>query len=208
MNIKTFAIAISCIAILAATIPAIAQISIQMDEDSIRIEGNGISLESSSDGIFVESGTQGENSVRSSNQSISVESDSNEVKITEENTDMPNSASSTEEYQVQQLQQTIISLNAVDTNQPHILSISAPTATELTGEIQVDSRVIHTLSNDDNQINLSPYLTTGRHTIEISGNYRPKDSSVTVEFTGNRKQITLQTGGDGNLNQTIIFDVK
>ena len=208
MNIKTFAIAISCIAILAATIPAIAQMSIQMDEDSIRIEGNGISIESSSDGIFVESGTQGENSVRRSNQSISVESDSNEVKIREENIDMPNSASSTEEYQVQQLQQTIISLNAVDTNQPHILSISTPTATELTGEIQVDSRVIHTLSNDDNKINLSPYLTTGRHTIEISGNYSPETASVTVEFTGNRKQITLQTGGDGSLNQTIIFDVR
>ncbi|NES23073.1 MAG: hypothetical protein F6K41_30180 [Symploca sp. SIO3E6] len=208
MNIKNFAIAISCIAILAATIPAIAQMSIQMNEGSIRIEGNGISLESSSDGIFVESGTQGQNSVRSSNQSISVESDSNEVNITQENTNMPTSASSTEDYQVQQLQQTIISLNTVDTTQPHILSISAPTATELTGEIQIDSRVIQTLSNDNHQINLSPYLTTGRHTIEISGSYSPETASVTVEFTGNRKQITLQTGGDGNLSQTIIFDVR
>lgn len=208
MNLKALASAISCIAILAASIPAIAQMSIQMDEDSIRIEGNGIYLESSSDGIFIESITQDENSEMTNNRSISVESDRNEINITQENTDMPKSHSSTDSFQLEQeVHETIISLNAADTTQPNILSISTLTATQLTGQIKVDNTVIQSISNDNSSINLSPYLTTGRHIIKILGKYTPINSSVTIKFAGHNKQIILQTGGNGNVNQTIIFDV-
>lgn len=208
MNLKTLASAVSCVAILAASIPAIAQISIQMDEDSVRIESNGIHLESNGDGIFIESITQNENSEMTNNRSISIESDKNEINITQENTDMPKSRASTDSFQLEQdVQEIIISLKAADTTQPNILSISTPKATQLTGQIKADNTVIQSLSNDNSSINLSPYLTTGRHIIEISGNYSPVNSSVTVEFAGHNKQITLQTGGNGNLNKTIIFDV-
>ena len=108
----------------------------------------------------------------------------------------------------EQIQETIISLNASELKQPHILSITPLTGTtQLTGQIKLDGRVIENLRNNKIEINLSPYLTTGRHEIEISGNYTPGNSSVKVEFTGPSTQVNQQTSGSGKLVQTLIIDV-
>ena len=109
----------------------------------------------------------------------------------------------------QQTQQTTINLSLANLRSPHILKISTPTtATQLNGEIQLNGRFIGNLRNNSTQINLSPSLTQGRHTLKISGNYIPSSSSVMIELTGLNTQVSQQTGGSGYINQIIIIDVR
>ncbi len=108
----------------------------------------------------------------------------------------------------QQTQETAISLRLADLKQPHILKVSALTATQFTGEIELDGKFFQKLKNNSTQINMSPSLTQGRHTITISGEYRPSNSSVSVEFIGPNTQVSQQTGGSGYINQTLIIEVR
>ncbi|HBE19984.1 MAG TPA: hypothetical protein DEG17_02465 [Cyanobacteria bacterium UBA11149] len=217
MNIKRLALAITCTAILAVAIPVMAQMSIQMDENSIRVEGRRSSVESGKDGIIIESDTpfpngnpNYQNSIQRTSQPNSnqrtIRRDVDSARI-QENIRANNLTDSAQSPQ--ELQQSTISLNLSDLKQPQILQITTPrSTTELSGQIKIDGKAIQTLSNKGTEINLSPYLTRGRHIVEISGNYSPSSSSVKVEFTGTNTQNTQQTEGSGEINQILIINVR
>ncbi|HEY9640616.1 MAG TPA: hypothetical protein V6C57_09030 [Coleofasciculaceae cyanobacterium] len=103
-------------------------------------------------------------------------------------------------------QQTTLNLNAANLKQPYILSVSTAGA-QLNGQIVLDGKVIQVLSSDRAQINLSPYLTVGQHTVEISADYAPASSSIRVEFSGVGTSISQQTSGSGRLRHILLIQV-
>lgn len=111
--------------------------------------------------------------------------------------------------ETQQMQQTTISVNAADLQEPHILRITTtPSSAQLTGvKIKVDGKTISTAKNYPIEINLSPMLTRGQHKIEITGSYNPANSGVQIEFSGPGTQVSQQTSGNGAIAHTIVVDV-
>lgn len=108
----------------------------------------------------------------------------------------------------QQTQETAISLEADQLRHPHFLCVStAKTGTQLTGKIELDGKYIQSLNNAT-KINLSPYLSLGKHKIDISAKYSPTGDSVQIEFIGPNTQVSQQTGGSGYLNQRLIIEVQ
>lgn len=105
-----------------------------------------------------------------------------------------------------QNQTTVVSLDRTDLRSPHVLKISAPVGTNLSGKIAVNGRVINQFSQGVS-INLSPYLSKGDLTVEITGRYTPVQSSVRVNFSGSETQVNQQSSGTGVLRQTLVFDV-
>ncbi len=108
------------------------------------------------------------------------------------------------------IQETTVSLDAVELKQPYLLKITiSDINTELiAGEIKLDNRVIKSLNNSHIEINLSPLLSTGIHKVEISGKYRPANSTVKVELLGSQTQVSQETSGSGTINQILIINVR
>jgi hypothetical protein len=107
----------------------------------------------------------------------------------------------------EQLQETAVTLSLDELRQPHFLKINALNSkTQLTGQIEIDGKFFQRFDRDL-KINLSPYLTSGKHTIHISGRYHPIDDSIQIELIGAKSHVTQETGGNGNLNQILIIDV-
>ena len=101
-------------------------------------------------------------------------------------------------------QHSSLNLSAVDLRQPHILSINT-SGNQLTGEVIVNGKVVKRLTKSREQINLSPLLSVGEHTVKISAHYSPTSSSVNVELSGPGTNITQQDSGNGILK--YIMDV-
>jgi hypothetical protein len=111
--------------------------------------------------------------------------------------------------QIFQSQQTSTSVITIDQRFSPILRVNLPPSiTQLTGQIELDGKVIKTLKAHPIEINLSPHLTRGRHILKISGRYFPANASVQVEVIGATTRISQQTGGSGSLNQTIIVEAR
>ena len=108
-----------------------------------------------------------------------------------------------------QKQQTAVNLSSSDLNEANFLSVSASKPeTQLTATVSLNGQVVKSLTDDDNTLNLSPYLTLGKQTVSILGNYTPDNDSVKVEFKGRTTHISQETGGDGKLQQQFIFYVE
>lgn len=107
--------------------------------------------------------------------------------------------------QAQQTQETTISISSNDLRKPHVLSVSASTS-QLTGRVKLDGEWLQNLNNGI-QINLSPYLTRGTHTITIVGNYAPANASVEINFTGPNTHVNQQISGSGSIDQTLTIEV-
>lgn len=108
-----------------------------------------------------------------------------------------------------QKQQTTVNVSSSDLDKPHVLSISASQQeTQLTGEISLNGQLIKSFTGNHNVLDLSPYLTLGRQIVSISGNYTPSHASVKIELTGKTTHISQETGGSGELQQQLIFNVK
>lgn len=117
-----------------------------------------------------------------------------------------NSESFSHSYQEHRIN---IDLNSLGEKNNYFLTIRAATAkTQLAGEIYLNGQSIQQFKNAENIIDLSPYLTPGRQVILISGSYTPINDSVTVEFRGGTTEMTQTTGGNGQINQKLIIDVK
>ncbi|GEM_PF-4089505 len=108
----------------------------------------------------------------------------------------------------EQQQTTRINLDSPNIRQAHNLVISSDSGTELTAQITVDGRVVKTIKGRGGTVNLSRFLSRGRHNIQISGNYTPASSSVQVEFSGSGTTIDQATGGSGIVRQIFIIDVE
>jgi hypothetical protein len=103
-------------------------------------------------------------------------------------------------------QQTTLNLNSANLKHPYILSVSTSGA-QLSGQIVLDGEVIQVLRGDREPINLSPYLTVGQHTVEISADYSPSSSTIQVEFSGMGTSISQQSSGSGRLRHTLMIHV-
>jgi hypothetical protein len=107
-----------------------------------------------------------------------------------------------------QQQKTAINIDINNLSSPCILSITPAGYTQLVGKISVNGVVIQNLNKNQASVNLSPLLSTGINYIEISGNYKPAQDSVRIEFAGPGTKVTQETGGNGILRQTLIIAVQ
>lgn len=104
-------------------------------------------------------------------------------------------------------QTTAIDLDFTRLRTPHILTVSTPAGTAVSGTIVVNGKIIQRLTAQGASLNVSPYLSRGRHTIKILGRYLPAQSSVQVKLSGSGTQVSQQTGGNGELRQTFVINV-
>ena len=108
-----------------------------------------------------------------------------------------------------QKQQTAVNISSSDLNEANFLRIdTSQPETQLTAIVSLNGQVIKSLTDDDNVLDLSPYLTLGKQIVSISGNYTPGDASVKIEFKGKTTHISQETQGSGKLQQQLIFYVK
>ncbi|YAF96537.1 MAG: hypothetical protein AB3A66_02270 [Nodularia sp. CChRGM 3473] len=103
-------------------------------------------------------------------------------------------------------QESSVSLSRANLRQPHILSINT-SGSRLQGNITYNGKVIQQIRDKRAYVNLSPYLSLGKHTVKISTRYSPASSSVSVEFRGPGINVTQQTSGSGILNYTLNVNV-
>jgi hypothetical protein len=104
-------------------------------------------------------------------------------------------------------QRSTLNLQSANLNQPHILKINS-TGTQLQGQITINGKVVKQLNNNQSEINLSPYLSTGQQKIEISANYTPPSAAVNVEVNGSGSNISQQSGGNGSLNYKLDLTIQ
>lgn len=104
-------------------------------------------------------------------------------------------------------QTTEINLDAARLRSPHLLRISASDEAILSGTVAINGEVVEQLDRRETVFDLSPYLTSGRQEVVISGHYSPARSSVQISFSGPGLQVSQQTGGNGLLRQTLIINV-
>jgi hypothetical protein len=148
---------------------------------------------------------------QSSIQQNSVQINDNGVCVTSNDSkvNLRNSASTSRQSMNSfQEQKVTININSSNLDRPHILNISSNRASQLTGEVTVNGVVVKKINNDQNSIDLSPYLSKGRKTVRISGSYKPAQSSVQIGFSGPGVQVSQQTSGEGVLRQTLILNVQ
>ena len=108
-----------------------------------------------------------------------------------------------------QKQQTAVNISSSDLNEANFISISASQPeTQLTATVSLNGQLIKSLTDDDNVLDLSPYLTLGKQIVSISGSYAPGDAAVKIEFKGKTTHISQETKGSGKLQQQLIFHVK
>lgn len=108
-----------------------------------------------------------------------------------------------------QNQQTAVNLSLSDLNEANLLSITASQPeTQLTAGVSLNGQFIKSLTDDDNVLDLSPYLTLGKQVVSISGNYTPENASIEIAYRGKKTRISQKTTGTGELQQQFIFHVK
>ncbi|MEB3216460.1 MAG: hypothetical protein VKN72_09535 [Nostocales cyanobacterium 94392] len=100
-----------------------------------------------------------------------------------------------------------VSLSNANLSQPHILKIET-SATKLNGKIVVNGKIVKNLNHKTTEIDLSPYLSVGEHQVEISANYAPAMSPITVELNAPNSNVTQQTSGNGILNYQLDIYVR
>lgn len=98
-----------------------------------------------------------------------------------------------------------LNLRSSELRQPHILAI-ATSGTTMSGQITLDGDMIQQIKETPTEINLSPYLSVGQHTLEISVRYTPASASMSVEFTAPGTQVMNQTSGNGQISH--IFNIR
>jgi len=106
-----------------------------------------------------------------------------------------------------QQQKTAINLNKSNLKIAQSLKITTAENTQIVGDITVNNVFLKTINRNQVSVNLSPYLSSGINYVEISGNYKPVQNSVQIEFSGPGTKVTQQTGGNGILRQTLIIAV-
>lgn len=104
------------------------------------------------------------------------------------------------------VQRTSITLPAGALKQACQLTILAPGA-NLTGYIKVDGQVIRVLKGSTS-FNLSPYLSKGTRTVEISGTYSPANTAIQIKLSALGAQVSQQTSGNGKLNHLLAIAVR
>lgn len=108
----------------------------------------------------------------------------------------------------QEDESTVININSANLKRPYTITISAHPGTYFTGHITLNNQIVKTFAGNKATMNLSPCLSKGRHTIQVSANFRPATSSVEIELSGPETKVTQATGGNGTIRHTMIIDVR
>lgn len=99
-------------------------------------------------------------------------------------------------------QKATITIKKNHLKEPYILSIDSQTEW-IDARIDLNGEVLQELTNRSTRINLSSLLQPGKNTIEISGEYGPTESTVTVELQGPDTRVNHQTTGSGKLDGIV-----
>jgi hypothetical protein len=110
------------------------------------------------------------------------------------------------QYRHRTNQQTSLNLRSRHLNRPYQLTIDA-SGNRLNGIVKVDGRTIHTLGTHTS-INLTPYLSTGHHTVEIVGSPGSSSIPVQISLTGPGTQLSHQMRGQGQWHYTLQIAVE
>jgi hypothetical protein len=101
-------------------------------------------------------------------------------------------------------QKGTVTVNAANLKLPYILRIQT-SGSELTGQISLDGALITKLERTSTEINLSPYLSVGKHQLEITAKYLPVSAAIAIAFSGSGTAVTQQTSGNGILQYTLTI---
>ena len=104
-------------------------------------------------------------------------------------------------------QESTLSLNKADLNEPHMLSIKT-SGKRLIGKIVVNDELVKQLRGDEVEFDLSPYLSVGENTVEINARYAPASSSVDIEMNGPETNVSQQNSGNGTISSNINIMVR
>lgn len=110
-------------------------------------------------------------------------------------------------FSKQQEQTVGLEMDRSDLSTPLWLKVEAGDS-ELTGSIELNGKLLQSLNPKGNKFNLAPYLNQGRNIIKISGQYYPPQGSVQLELLGPQTQVSQQTSGDGDFQQTLMIEVR
>jgi hypothetical protein len=100
-----------------------------------------------------------------------------------------------------------VDIDAADLAKPHFLEITAPSGARLSGKVFLNGVLFKTLSSQQLQVDLAPYLKTGSNLIEVTGNYYPASASVRLKLSGPGLSLSSQTSGSGTLSQNFGLEV-
>ena len=103
-------------------------------------------------------------------------------------------------------QQAAVNVDSKNLGLPYILNIKI-SGTQLTGQVKVNGRIIKQLNSNNNQFNLSSFLSIGKNTIEVLAPYCPSLTFMGVELLGPDIRVVQQTSGTGVLSHTLIVIV-
>ncbi|WP_254565919.1 hypothetical protein [Oscillatoria sp. HE19RPO] len=194
-SVRWVALFTSLAALMLGATQAQSQMSIQVDEQGIRVESEG--------GLRIES-------VRSrSRLGQLTHLDRSRPRWMGFPLDRPNLVSQSvysRQSRGSNLSQTQETEITVDSDQLLALEVWGDRGTYINAEIVIDGTVVETIRGNYTAIDLSSYLNPGKNEIEITGTYTPANSSIYVELTGDRNTVSHETQGTGRLNQTLILD--
>ncbi|AFY84748.1 hypothetical protein [Oscillatoria acuminata] len=194
-SVKWVALFTSLAALMVGATQAQSQMSIQVNEQGIRVESEG--------GLSIESGRS------RSRLGPQTHLDRSQPGWIVFPLDRPNLLSQSvysrqsRRSNLSQSQET--TEITVDSDQL-ALEVWGDRGTYINAEIVIDGKVVETIRGNYTAIDLSSYLNPGKNEIEITGNYTPANSSIYVELTGDRNMVSHETQGTGRLNQTLILD--
>jgi hypothetical protein len=108
-----------------------------------------------------------------------------------------------------QTQKTVISLSTAELRNPLMLRVnSAQSLTQVTGEIRINGRLFKKLSRIATQVNLAPYLKSGKNIVSVSGQYSPATAAIDIEFVSSNNHVSQRMAGSGTLNQILAIEVR
>lgn len=192
-SVKWVALFTSLAALMVGATQAQSQMSIQVNEQGIRVESEG--------GLRIET--------LRSRLGPQTHLDRSRPGLIVFPLDRPNLVSQSgysRQSRRSNLSQTQETGITVDADQLLALEVWGDRGTYINAEIVIDGKVVETIRGNYTAIDLSSYLNRGKNEIEITGNYTPANSSIYVELTGDRNTVRHETQGTGRLNQTLILD--
>jgi hypothetical protein len=120
--------------------------------------------------------------------------------------DFPSAGASTVN---QQIQKTAIRLSRAELKKPLMLRIgSAQSLMRATGDISVNGKLLKKLSRTATQIDLAPYLKSGKNIVAVSGQYSPANAAIDIEFVSSNSHVSQKMAGSGTINQILAIDVQ
>ncbi|MGL5195970.1 MAG: hypothetical protein ACRC8Y_20480 [Chroococcales cyanobacterium] len=195
-SVRWIALFTSLAALMVGATQAQSQMSIQVNEQSIRVESEG--------GLSIES-VRGRSRLGPQTH-LERASRPGWIVFPLERPNLVSQSVYSRQSRRSHLSQTQETTGITVDSSQLALEVWGDRGTYINAEIVIDGTVVETIRGNYTAIDLSSYLNPGKNEIEITGNYTPANSSIYVELTGDRNRVSHETRGTGRLNQTLILD--